>query len=453
MIYLNSIQHAYQNLRFAWNEHTHAVSRLSSGKRIQTAADDPSGLAISVRFHTQIRGNQQAQRNILDAVSLAQTAEAGLQSIQEQLLRIRELLVLVQNGTLSENDRLHAQQEIDQLIESIDSIGKGTTFNGISLLSSWIEGTPASPGTPGTPPRTEIIVRQSPTFQTSFDLNPNSDQFVVPNYNIPVRAADGNFTITAAFTPMWGKGPDNGPDLHVISPIGEKFGLNDGGYFSNGKAGTVSSASASSVTFNGEKSNPETMTFISPITGDWQVRLVNPEKKKAYRIELTIAYQYTETVTIPGTPGTPPVPGTPGSTGKVTIQTGSTTGDALPLELSYVTAEALGIRNLIATDPNAIGKIDQAMNTVSSERTKYGIYQNRLQHRYDVLDTLNLNHASSVSRIEDADMAAEMITLVRGKLLHDVGTKVLVKELDTYRDRIAALLTFAKNPIDSNQLS
>ena len=112
-----------------------SFNRLSSGMRINSAADDAAGLAISERFGSQLRGLNQAIRNANDGVSLTQTAEAGLSGVSDGLQRIRELSIQAANGTLTKSDRQFIQAEIDQISEQIGDISQRTTFNGRSLLS------------------------------------------------------------------------------------------------------------------------------------------------------------------------------------------------------------------------------------------------------------------------------------------------------------------------------
>src|SRR5947209_10562165 len=113
-----------------------SMERLSSGKRINRAADDAAGLAISEKLTGQIGGLDQAQRNAQDAVSLVQTAEGSLQEVHSMLQRVRDLAVQYQNGTLSSTDKAAIQSEVDMLASEIERIGEPAQFNGISLLSS-----------------------------------------------------------------------------------------------------------------------------------------------------------------------------------------------------------------------------------------------------------------------------------------------------------------------------
>jgi flagellin len=109
-------------------------SRLSSGLRISTAADDAAGLGISERMRAQVRSLQQAGRNASDGVSLSQTAEGALNELSGNLVRMRELAVQSSNGTLNSGDRAVLDVEFQALVEEIDRVAAQATFNGVNLL-------------------------------------------------------------------------------------------------------------------------------------------------------------------------------------------------------------------------------------------------------------------------------------------------------------------------------
>jgi flagellin len=113
-----------------------SLERLSSGLRINRAADDAAGLAIAEGFRSVVRGTQVAQRNSQDGVSLVQTAEGALSETTNILQRIRELAVQAANGTQSTNNRLSIDGEVQQLLQQIDTIATDTEFNGIRVLSA-----------------------------------------------------------------------------------------------------------------------------------------------------------------------------------------------------------------------------------------------------------------------------------------------------------------------------
>src|SRR5207237_8225864 len=112
-----------------------AMERLSSGFRINRAADDAAGLAISEKLQSQIGGLDQAQRNAQDAVSLVQTGEGALAEVQSMLQRVRDLAVQFNNGTLSVADKAAITSEVAQLCAELSDLGQQTSFNGLNLLA------------------------------------------------------------------------------------------------------------------------------------------------------------------------------------------------------------------------------------------------------------------------------------------------------------------------------
>jgi flagellin len=113
-----------------------SMERLSSGYRVNRAADDAAGLAISERMRAQINGVAQANRNAQDGISLVQTAEGSLDEVHSMLQRVRELAVQFKNGSLSSNDRAALQSEVNQLASEIERIGSSAEFNGIKVLNA-----------------------------------------------------------------------------------------------------------------------------------------------------------------------------------------------------------------------------------------------------------------------------------------------------------------------------
>lgn len=112
-----------------------SMSKLSSGERINKAGDDASGLAVSEKMRSQIRGLNQASRNIGDAVSFVQVAEGYLAETTDVLQRIRELAVQASNGVYSDEDRMQIQVEVSQLVAEVDRIASSAQFNGMNLLT------------------------------------------------------------------------------------------------------------------------------------------------------------------------------------------------------------------------------------------------------------------------------------------------------------------------------
>jgi len=123
-------------LRNSTSDLNKSLERLSSGLRINRAADDAAGLAIAENFNSMVRGTQVAQRNSQDGISLVQTAEGALSETTNILQRIRELAVQASNGTQSDNNRAALDGEVNQLLDQIDDIALDTEFNGIKVLST-----------------------------------------------------------------------------------------------------------------------------------------------------------------------------------------------------------------------------------------------------------------------------------------------------------------------------
>jgi flagellin len=130
-----SAMDTHRNLAASQNAVATAMQRLSSGLRINTAADDAAGYAISQGLTSQVNGFDQASRNVGDAVSMVQTAESSLNNVQSMLQRVRELAVQYQNGDLSSTDKTDIQNEVNQLTQEVDRQRGAVTFNGINLLN------------------------------------------------------------------------------------------------------------------------------------------------------------------------------------------------------------------------------------------------------------------------------------------------------------------------------
>jgi len=112
-----------------------SLEKLSSGYRINRAGDDASGLAVSEKMRSQIRGLQRAEKNAADGISLIQTAEGYLQESQDVLHRIRELAIQASNGIYTAEDRMQIQVEVSQLVDELNRIASHAQFNGMNLLT------------------------------------------------------------------------------------------------------------------------------------------------------------------------------------------------------------------------------------------------------------------------------------------------------------------------------
>lgn len=130
---------AQRSLSKVGKEQSNVFAQLSSGQRINKAADDAAGLAISEKLKAEVRGSQQAARNAGDGISVIQTAEGGLQEVSNILIRLRELSVQSASDTIGDNERKFSDMEYQQLTSELQRVAESTDFNGIKLLSG--EGT------------------------------------------------------------------------------------------------------------------------------------------------------------------------------------------------------------------------------------------------------------------------------------------------------------------------
>jgi flagellin len=130
-----SAMYANRTLGVTQGEVARSMEKLSSGLRINRAGDDASGLAVSEKLRSQVRGLNQAERNILNGVSFIQVTEGYLQETQDILHRIRELSVQSANGIYTEEDRMQIQVEVSQLVDEVNRIASHAQFNGMNLLT------------------------------------------------------------------------------------------------------------------------------------------------------------------------------------------------------------------------------------------------------------------------------------------------------------------------------
>jgi len=137
------------------------IEKLASGTRINRAGDDPSGLAVSEKMRSQIKGMRRAEMNAEDGISFIQTSEGYLQEIQDILQRIRELAVQSSNGIYTNEDRMQIQVEVSQLVDEIDRVASHAQFNGMNMLT----GRFARP-----------IGENTPTASMWFHIGANMDQ-------------------------------------------------------------------------------------------------------------------------------------------------------------------------------------------------------------------------------------------------------------------------------------
>ena len=194
---------AQRNLGLVSMDFSKAVQQLSSGLRINSAADDAAGLAISQKLQTQVKGFDQGGRNAQDGISLVQTGESALGTTQSMLQRMRQLAVQAANDTYTDQDRKNIQAEINQLISEIDRISQQTDFNTKKLLDGSAGGAQAIGGGPNIK---GLVIQSNVAIATSFSVIAVTD---ATKSAVEASSAQGSFfTQTSSITITGGTGTE-----------------------------------------------------------------------------------------------------------------------------------------------------------------------------------------------------------------------------------------------------
>jgi flagellin len=446
LYYLNQNNNALQG----------ALAHLSSGQRINSAADDAAGLAISQNMEAQINGLNQASQNAQDGISLIQTAEGALNETQSILQRMSQLAVQASNDTNTDQDRQAIQLEISQLQSEIDRISQTTQFNTKNLLDGSVANNAVIKGADALQLKSVSVT----------DANLASDTYTVTTAN----AATLGVNITQNTTGL------TGSDFDLSS--GKISGLDLGNYTLNVKqnsggtydlslvdanGNTVASAngwdpsSSATVTLNGTQDGRATTFTIdttasgdTPQTGSMSFNLnakyagagdfsiTNSAGGTTYSnaANLTITnstfnaggLQFHMTVDTALAKASDDVQVTNNA---LTLQIGANQNQTMKVQISKMDTTSLGVNNVdVSTQAGAeaaITAIDNAIQMVSDERANLGAYQNRLEHTINNLSTASQNLTSASSNITDVDMAQEMAEFTKDNVLTQAATAMLAQ--------------------------
>ena len=428
-----------------------STEKLSSGYRINRAADDAAGLTISEKMRKQIRGLDQASTNAQDGVSSVQTAEGALTEVHSMLQRMNELAVQAANGTNSkESDRQAIQDEIDQLTTEIDRVAETTKFNEIYLLKGdnastknvYMKGHDA--GLKG------ALTDSAKSATFVMDTLKAGDKYKIAGKEYTIGSSKTEITTAInAFATA-----DNEITIDGISYTykdangGKAAGWYKDGNQTNGTAivvaDTVKGGSKASV--NGKDYTAMTDQDANDIDDDDSSVITAAEAKKKIKAELLAANS------IGTVNGDATVSDGADAAGKTTytITKGyATVADTLSFNL-HVGADAdmtnkitvdidvmnsanLGVKGLNVTDATgtaatyAVDAISDAIAKVSSQRSALGAVQNRLEHTIDNLDNIVENTTTAESRIRDTDMAEEMVEYSKNNILAQAGQSMLAQ--------------------------
>ena len=435
-----------------------SMQKLSSGLRINSAADDAAGLAISEKMRGQIRGLDQASSNSQDAISLIGTAEGALNETHSILQRMRELSVQAATDTNTATDRTEIQKEVTQLTSEIDRIANTTEFNTKKLLTGSI-GVSTTDGANITQLATTADTKAG---TLTFSAN-----------GVMAKAASGDLVLTAGVTTASANGSldivANGKTYNVgftagqsMTDIAKNISSVVDGYTAtfdaaNHKISFTSNVANADQTLTVKEATAQSLdgtvdlsdltaggidtTAATPVNG---VKSTNASGLAS--AGSTFTYQGNEvTVTSGNFTGLKfTLKADAGSTtaatvnGKsvtvnqsLTFQIGANKDQNLSLSINAMDSQNLGVSGIDVTTQtganNAIELVNNAIEGVSSERSKLGAYQNRLEHTIANLGTSSENLTSSESRIRDVDMAKEMSTFSKNNILSQAAQAMLAQ--------------------------
>ena len=434
------------------NDLSTAITRLSSGLRINSAKDDAAGLAISERFTAQINGLNQAARNANDGISLAQTAEGALGSIGTNLQRIRQLAVQSANATNSASDRAALQAETAQLVSEIDRVSSQTDFNGTKLLDGSFTTQQFQVGANA---GQTIAVAGIASARTS--ALGQSQGFTLTGQSIGVASN----TLTASTVTVNGGAVSLGSiatDAKAISSAINSSGVAGLTATANSTsvaaaAQTVSTSTAGTVTLtiNGlaiavnattsaatNRANAVTaLNAQSAVTG-----VVATDTGSGVSLAAADGRNVTTAFALGTAVGTTmadfgmAAAGTTGATMNVTYQAGAGITGNVVFAGAFVNTTAIASTgtaisavdlSTVAGANAAMTAVDAALASVNSSRASLGAIQNRFTSTISTLQTTSLNESAARSRIQDADFAAETANLSRAQVLQQAGTAMIAQ--------------------------
>lgn len=430
------------------------IEKLSSGLRINRAGDDAAGLAISEKMRGQIRGLDQASKNGQDGISMIQTAEGALSETHSILQRMRELAVQSSNGTNTDADRGEIQKEVNQLTQEVDRIRNTTEFNTKKLINGNMA-VSASSSTTGIQKTTVAndnmiagaytitaaaatdvgldIQVQSSTItgfdaaaDVTFAADADLENLQLGSYKLVSTSAGGtNFKLElqddSGNVVASNASVASGNAATLTGAGGQVFKLAAGAVTSTGEANFSLEAKTTAALDLKDATTTTVATLASGTTskngvftiGDLKIEL-NSEAF-ADKTNLNATAMFSGVVTNKAE----------------SFQIGANQGQTTKLGIGDMSSVALGIDKLDLTTAAgataAITTINDAIETVSGERSKLGAVQNRLEHTINNLNTSSENLTAAESRIRDVDMAKEMMEQTKNNILAQAAQAMLAQ--------------------------
>lgn len=425
------------------NRLSESIKRLSSGLKINEAADDPAGMAISQKMRTQIRGLSRASDNAMDGISVMETAEGALGEVHSILQRVRELSVQAANETYALEDRENIQSEIDSLLTEVDRISRDTEFNKTSLLDGSLDqkGYTDRKAVKVTTYSNAVPVKQ---YKLTVTDKATKAQITAGAPAAITDATAGSFVINGESVAL--TAGDTASDAYEkIRNLGSKVGVDV--TLESGNMVFIAQESGSRVDFSINASN-DALTAALGIT---KTEAAGTDAK----LSLGAGFEKTATyladgdyITISDLNGFSMSLRTDSSqietslettidildVGNLALQVGANEGQTMEVKIPRLDKDSLHLNHINVCSAKgageAISRLDDAIAMVSGVRGQLGAYQNRLEHAVTSLDATEENLTSALSRIEDVDMAEEMTEYTQSSVLQQAGVSVLAQAND-----------------------
>ena len=379
---------ANRMLNVTTGQQAKSTEKLSSGYRINRAADDAAGLTISEKMRKQIRGLDQASTNAQDGVSAVQTAEGALTEVHSMLQRMNELAVQSANGTNAQSDRQAIQDEIDQLATEIDRVSETTKFNEIYLLK----------GDTKTASKASFM---KSTYVMVKDLYAKGGTAVLTADQLKEELAKGNKVYTKKET-----NPGDQTDAD-IAEAGKDYAYATKLYDAKGKE-----VSAEQIADSKKADGSTAINYY-----------VNEKGAVANAIAITAADAKAKNIQLFDVNGE--------LSFNLHVGADSAADNKIAVKIESMSAAGIGVKDLkVDTEDDATAAIDriaEAVAKVSSQRSALGAVQNRLEHTIDNLDNVVENTTAAESRIRDTDMAEEMVNYSKNNILAQAGQSMLAQ--------------------------
>ena len=355
-----------------------SMEKLSTGLRITKAGDDATGLAISEKMRAQIRGMEQADRNVQDGISMVQTAEGAMEEIGNITQRMRELTVQASNETNTADDRTKITEELTQLNEEITRIAESTTFNNEKILVGG---------------RGFDVASINATSISDLEITSNLSGAASMEFKVDGTSVTLNIYADEAKTELVGTQTltniqSNHNGALDFSDLGVKFNINA----------------------TGDK--------LGDILNSKSVELKDGFGDKNISIQAGANNQTSNTLS---------------------VNIGAMTSESLGIKADDISAMAAGGTLGTTAANDFLDTLDEAISKVNTSRSKLGAQQNRLEYTSSNLTSSTENLTAAESRIRDVDVAKEMVTLSKLNILNQ-ASQAMVSQAKQQPESVSQLL-------------